>query len=347
MKRIILKTGHSSIDSLHPMRKSPLDPATASRRVAAALAAACIPLFAQAQAHPSKPVRIVVPFAAGGAVDTVGRVVGQKLSEQMGVPVVIDNKPGGNANIGADFVAKSPADGYTLLLGANGLATNMTLTRDLAFDTLRDFAPVAGVGYAPLVLVVPAAFPAQNLKEFLALARAKPGTFNYGTAGAGGSGHLATELFKSVAKFDATHVPYKGGAPALTDLIGERLTFMLINPIEAIPHVKSQRLRPLAVSSARRIAFLPDVPTFAESGVPGFEASVWWGFVVPAKTPKEVVARLSAEILKALQDEGVREKLQALGAVVEPTGAEPFGRFLRAEVDKWGAVIRAAKITAD
>jgi len=302
---------------------------------------------AMAQPYPAKSIRIVVPFAAGGAVDTVGRVIGQRVSEQVGQSVIVDNKPGGNANIGADAVAKAPADGYTVLLGANGLATNMTLTKDLPFDTLRDFAPVAFVGYAPLVLVVPASSPAKNLQEFLAAARAAPGTYTYGTAGGGGSGHLASELLKSAAKFDALHVPYKGGAPALTDLIGERLTFMLINPIEAAPHVKSQRLRALAVSGDKRLAMLPDVPTFKEAGLSGFDASVWWGFVVPAKTPKEVVTKLSAEILKSLQDPGVREKLQALGAIVEPAGPEGFGKFLKSEIDKWATVIRAAKISAE
>ncbi len=314
----------------------------------ALLVGACLALpVAHAQSYPTKAIKVIVPFAAGGAVDTVARVIGQRVSEQVGQPVIVENKPGGHANIGADFVAKAPADGYTALLGANGLATNMTLTKDLPFDTLRDFAPVAFVGYAPLVLVVPAASGAKTLQEFLAAARAKPGAFTYGTAGAGGSGHLASELFKSSAKFDALHVPYKGGAPALTDLMGDRITFMLINPIEAAPHVKAGRLRALAVSGDKRLELLPDVPTFKEAGVAEFDASVWWGFVVPAKTPKEVVAKLSAEILKALQDPGVREKLHALGAVVEPAGPEAFGKFLKAEIDKWAAVIRAAKITTE
>jgi tripartite-type tricarboxylate transporter receptor subunit TctC len=309
---------------------------------------ACLGLqAANAQPYPSKPVKIIVPFAAGGAVDTVGRVIGQRLSEQVGQPVVVENKPGGHANIGADFVAKAPADGYTTLLGANGLATNMTLMKELPFDTLRDFAPVAFVGYAPLVLVVPASATAKSLQEFLAAARAKPGAFTYGTAGAGGSGHLASELFKSAGKFDALHVPYKGGAPALTDLMGDRITFMLINPIEAAPHVKAGRLRALAVSGDKRLALLPDVATFREAGLPEFEASVWWGFVVPAKTPHDVVAKLGAEILKSLQDPAVREKLQALGAVVDPMGSEAFAKFLKSEIEKWAAVIRAAKITAE
>jgi len=302
---------------------------------------------AHAQPYPSKPIKIVVPFAAGGAVDVVARVVGQRVSEQVNQPVIVDNKPGGHANIGADFVAKAPPDGYTLLLGANGLASNMTLHKNLPFDTLRDFAPVAAVGYAPLVFVVPTGSPAKTLQEFIAMARAKPGAFTYGTAAAGGSGHLATELLKSEARFDALHVPYKGGAPALTDLMGDRISFMLINPLEAAPHVKSGRLRALAVSSSKRLAMLPDVPTFKEAGIAGFEATVWWGFVVPAKTSKEIVTRLQNEILKALENDGVRDKLVSLGAVVEPMDSARFGTFLAREIDTWARVIKSAKITEE
>jgi len=314
---------------------------------AAFVATALLAPPAHTQPYPSKPIKIVVPFAAGGAVDVVARVVGQRVSEQVNQPVIVDNKPGGHANIGADFVAKAPPDGYTLLLGANGLASNMTLHKNLPFDTLRDFAPVAAVGYAPLVFVVPTGSPAKTLQEFIAMARAKPGAFTYGTAAAGGSGHLATELLKSEARFDALHVPYKGGAPALTDLMGDRISFMLINPLEAAPHVKSGRLRALAVSSSKRLAMLPDVPTFKEAGIAGFEATVWWGFVVPAKTSKEIVTRLQSEILKALENEGVRDKLVSLGAVVEPMDSAQFGTFLAREIDKWARVIKSAKITEE
>jgi tripartite-type tricarboxylate transporter receptor subunit TctC len=316
-------------------------------RVFAFAAAILLAASAQAQPFPSKPIKIVVPFAAGGAVDVVARVVGQRLSEQVNQPVIVDNKPGGHANIGADLVAKALPDGYTLLLGANGLAANMTLHKNLPFDTLRDFAPVAGVGYAPLVLVVPARSPAKSLQEFIAMARVQPGAFTYGSAGAGGSGHLATELLKAEAKIDALHVPYKGGAPALADLIGERISFMLINPLEAAPHVQAGRLRALAVSSSNRLAMLPDVPTFKEAGLAGFEATVWWGFVAPAKTPKEIISRLQDEIVKALESDAVRDKLVSLGAVVEPTTSTQFGRFLASEVQKWAGVIKAANITEE
>ncbi len=313
--------------------------------LAASLVAACSP--ALAQSYPSKPVHIVVPFAPGGAVDTVARIVGQRLSEQMKVPFIVENKPGADANIGAETVAKSAPDGYTVLLGANGLATNVTLFSHLPYDTQRDFAPVARIGYAPLVLVVPAASPVRSLQELIDIGRKDPNKLSYGSAGTGGSGHLATELLKTNAKFDALHVPYKGGAPALTDLVGERLSFMLINPLEALPHVKAGRLRALAVSSEKRLPMLPDVPTFSEAGLPGYEASVWWGFVAPVRTPHEIVRKLSDETLRALQDEGVKQKLQALGAVVSPQPSDKFGAFLTQEIHTWAAVIKKAGIHAD
>ena len=309
--------------------------------------AALIPSAALAQPYPNRAIRIIVPFAAGGAVDVVARAVGQRMSEQMANPVIIENKPGASANLGAELVAKAQPDGYTLLMGANGLATNMTLFRNLGFDTSKDFAPVARIGYAPLVLVVQASSPAKSLKDLLALATAQPGSLAYGSAGNGGSGHLASELLKLTTKIDVLHVPYKGGAPAMTDLLGGRLSFMLNNPIEVLANVKSGRLRALAVASPKRLPILPDVPTFTEAGVPGYEASVWWGLVAPARTPKDIVAKLSGELLKALEDEGVREKLSNLGAVIDPAGPEQFGKFLKEEIDKWAGVIKASGIHAD
>ena len=311
------------------------------------LSAVLIPSAALAQTYPAKPIRIIVPFAAGGAVDVVARAVGQRMSEQMASPVIIENKPGASANLGAELVAKAQPVGYTVLMGANGLATNMTLFRNLGFDTTKDFAPVARIGYAPLVLVVEASSPAKSLKDLIALAKAKPGNLNYGSAGNGQSGHLASELFKLTTKIDVVHVPYKGGSPALTDLMGGRLSFMIINPIEVVANIKSGRLRALAVANPKRIAMLPDVPTFTEAGVPGYDASVWWGLVAPAKTPKDIVAKLSSEVLKALEDEGVKEKLSNLGAVVDPAGPEQFGKFLKEEIDKWAGVIKASGIHAD
>ncbi len=311
------------------------------------LCTALIPGAVLADTYPSKPIRIVVPFAAGGAVDVVARAVGQRMSQQMGNPIVVENKPGASANLGAEFVAKAQPDGYTLLMGANGLATNMTLFRNLGFDTAKDFAPIARVGYAPLVLVVQASSPIKSLKDLIAMAKAQPGALSYGSAGNGGAAHLASELLKHTAKIDVLHVPYKGGAPAMTDLLGGRISFMLNNPVEVMANIKAGRLRALAVASSKRIPMLPDVPTFAEAGLPGYTASVWWGLVAPAKTPKDIVAKLSSEALKALEDEDVKQKLSNLGAVIDPAGPEEFGKFLKEEIAKWAGVIKTAGIHAD
>jgi tripartite-type tricarboxylate transporter receptor subunit TctC len=315
-----------------------------STLVGAALCSAWLPFAVSAQAYPSKPIRIVVAFAVGGALDTVARVVGARMAEQMGNPVVVENKPGANGNIGMEHVAKSAPDGYTLLLAAPGLATNPTLYKDLGYHT-RDFVPVAKVAYAPQVLVVHPASPAKTVQELVALGKTANANLSYGSAGNGASGHLASELLKGTTKIEALHVPYKGGAPALTDLMGGRLSFMLINPVEAVPHVRGQRIRALAVAADKRISLLPEVPTFAEVGVP-FEATVWWGFVMPAKTPKEIVDRLSAEILKAVNDEAVRERLVGLGAVVDPQSGEQFGRYINAEAEKWAGIVKSAGISA-
>jgi tripartite-type tricarboxylate transporter receptor subunit TctC len=316
-------------------------------KLALAIAALLIAGAAAADNYPNKPIRIIVPFPPGGALDIIARSVGKSMSEQMNNPVVVENRPGANGNLGTDLVAKAPADGYTLLLAANGLATSPTLYKDLPYNTLRDLAPVAFVGYGPLVLVVPFSSPVNSLQDMIATARAKPDSLTYGSAGTGSSGHLASELFKVTAKINALHVAYKGGAPALLDLIGERLSFMLINPVEAVPHVKSQRLRVLAVASERRIATLPEVPTFAEAGVPGFEARNWWGFMLPAKTPKEITTRLSDEVLKALADAGVRGRLTEMGAVVDPLPADRFGDYIRMETAKWADLIKTVGIRAD
>lgn len=320
------------------------------RRRLGALFLACLaaPSLALAQApYPSKAIRLVVPFAAGGAVDTVGRVVGERLSTQMGQPVIVDNRPGANANIGTENVARSAPDGYSLLVAANGVVTNNTLYPKLSFNGLRDFVAVARLGYAPLVLVVPASAPYKTVPELLAAARAKPGDMSYGSAGNGSSGHLAGALLASVGKFDALHVAYKGGSPALVDLIAGRTSFMLLNPLEVLPHIQSGRLRALAVGGAQRAPMLPNVPTMAEAGLPNFDASVWWTLLAPAGTAPEVVAKLNAETRKALADAGTREKLGALGAVITPSSPQEAAAFLKSESAKWEQVIRAADIKAD
>lgn len=300
-----------------------------------------------AQDYPNKPIRIVVPFSAGGGVDTLARLVGQKVSDQVGQPVVIDNRPGAGGNIATAFVAKAPADGYTILIGANGLVANTTLYPTQSFDMQRDFTAVGYIGQSPLILLSSPAFPVRTLGELIAKAKAEPGKITYATGGNGTSGHLATELLKQLAKIDLTHIAYKGGTQAFVDLETARVNVMLIDPPLAMPMIKAQRLRPIAVGSAQRFPLLPDVPTMSEAGVPGIDATVWWGFVAPTGTPREIVNRLNAEINKALADPSIRERLDGMGVLVTPWSAEQFGAFLKAETDKWATVIKGAGIRAD
>ncbi|MCS6765056.1 MAG: tripartite tricarboxylate transporter substrate binding protein [Candidatus Protistobacter heckmanni] len=308
---------------------------------------AVLPQSAAAQAYPDKPIKVVVPYTAGGAVDTIARIVGQGLALRLHQPVVVDNKPGASANIGMEFVAKSAPDGYTMLMASNGIATNMALFPSQAFDGQKDFLPVARIGYAPLVVVVPPASPAKSFKELIAMAKASPGKLNCGTAGNGSSGHLAGEQLKMAANVDIMHIPYKGGAPAITDLIGERLTFMPINPIEVASNIKVGKLRVLAVGSEERMAIFPGVPTVAESGYPDYEATVWWGLVLPANTPKAIVARLNAETQKVLAEPEIKAKLADMGVVVATGSPEQFAKFIAAETVRWSKVIKSAGIRPD
>jgi len=302
---------------------------------------------AQAQTFPDKPIHIVVPLAAGGAVDSIARTLGQKLSQQVGQPVIVDNKPGANGNIGAEAVAKSAPDGYTVLMAIPAMTTNQSLYAKLPYDTFRDFAPVARLGFAPLILVVGSESPYKTFPELLAALRANPGRFSYGSSGNGSSQHLAGDLFKISAKVDALHVPYKGGAPAVTDLIGGQLTFMLTNPLEVQAQIKSGRLKPLAVGGPKRVDWLPGVPTVAESGLPGYEAVTWWGTLVPAATPRDIVARLTNEIVIAMNSPEVKERLAAQGAEVATLKSDEFAAFLHAETDKWARIIKAGNIKAE
>ncbi|TMH67457.1 MAG: tripartite tricarboxylate transporter substrate binding protein [Betaproteobacteria bacterium] len=302
---------------------------------------------AHAQSYPNRPIKIIVPYAAGGAVDIVARTVGQPLAEALKQPVIVDNRPGASANIGMEIAAKAAPDGYTLLMASNGIATNMALFPNLTFDGRRDFAPIAKIGYAPLVIVVPTSSPAKSLKDLITMAKAEPGKLTYASAGNGSSGHLAGELLKSTATIDVLHVPYKGGAPAITDLLGERITFMPINPVEVIAHIRAGKLRALAVASGKRVPLLPGVPTVAEAGLPGYEASVWWGLVAPMKTPPDIVRQLNAETDKALANPAIANKLAELGVVVTPGAPDEFGAFITSQTGLWSGVIKSGGIKPD
>ena len=305
------------------------------------------PATAHAQPYPNRPIKIIVPYAAGGAVDIVARTIGQPLAEALKQPIIVDNRPGASANIGMEMVAKATPDGYTLLMASNGIATNVALFPNLTFDGRRDFAPIAKIGYAPLVIVVPTSSPAKSLKDLIAMATAEPGKLTYASAGNGSSGHLAGELLKSTAKVDILHVPYKGGAPAITDLLGERISFMHINPVEAMAHIRAGRLRALAVASDKRFPLLPDVPTAAEAGLPGYETSVWWGLVAPAKTSPEIVRQLNAETNKALANPAIANKLGELGIVVTPGATDQFAAFIKSQTELWSDVVKSAGIKPD
>ncbi len=300
-----------------------------------------------ASAYPVKPIRLVVPFAAGGAVDTVGRTLGERLSVTLGQTVIVDNRPGANANIGAEIVAKAAPDGYTLFVAANGIVTNNILYQHLSFDGLRDFEAISLLGYAPLVLVVPTASPFKSVKDLVDAGRAKPGDLAYGSAGVGSSGQLAGALMAKVGGFEALHVAYKGGAPALVDLIAGRLSFMLLNPLEVLPHIRAGRIRALAVSAAERVPMLPGVPTMAEAGYPKVDATVWWVLLGPKGVPADIVKRLNADTTAALADAGVRNRLGNLGATITPSSPAQAEEFLKSESSKWADVIRSAHIHAD
>jgi tripartite-type tricarboxylate transporter receptor subunit TctC len=301
-----------------------------------------------AAAYPSKPVRLVVPFTPGGSTDILARAVGQKLSEAWGQPVVIDNRPGAGGIIGMEAVARAAPDGYTLVMGHVGtLAANPALYRTLPYDPVKDFAPVTLIARVPNVLVVGPAVPSRSVAELIALAKAKPGKLDYGSGGNGSAAHLATEYFKLKAGVDLQHIPYKGTAPALQDLLGGQIALMITGLPPVLPHVKAGKLRILGVASAQRQRLFPDIPTIAESGVPGYEATQWYGILAPAATPKDVVAKLNREFVKALKDPAVAEKLALEGA--DPVGDTPeqFAAFIASEIDLWGKVIRATGAKAE
>jgi tripartite-type tricarboxylate transporter receptor subunit TctC len=313
--------------------------------IACLLAAMTMPALAaeNAQNYPSKPIRLVVPFTPGGSTDILARVIGMKLTEAWGRQVVIDNRPGAGGNIGVDLVAKSPADGYTLVMGHIGtFGVNPTLYPKLPYDPIRDFQPITLVALVPNMLSVNPALPAKSVKELLALAKAKPGTINFGSGGNGSAAHLAGEYFKLMSKTEITHIPYRGTSPAVTDLIAGQIQMIITGVPPTLNFVKTGKLRALAVATSKRLPLLPDLPTISEAGVPGYEATQWYGVLAPAGTPKPIVAKLNAEMAKAIKGPDVREKLAADAA--EPVGNSPeeFGAFIKKEIARWAPVIKAS-----
>jgi tripartite-type tricarboxylate transporter receptor subunit TctC len=309
---------------------------------------AAMPLLATGQSYPSKPIRLVVPFPAGGTTDLLARAMAQKLSEALGQQVVVDNRPGAGGNIGSDIVAKSAPDGYTLLMGTVGThAINVSLYAKMPYDAVKDFVPIVLVAGVPNVLVVHPALPVKTVADLIKLAKDQPGSINFASSGNGTSIHLSGELFKSLTGVQMAHIPYKGSAPALTDLIGGQVQIMFDNLPSALPHIKAAKLRAIAVTSTKRAPALPDLPTIAESGVPGFEASSWFGMLAPAGTPREIVLRINAEVNKALQAGDMKEKLLAQGAEAVGNSPEFFVEYIRSETTKWAKVVKDSGAKVD
>ena len=314
----------------------------------AAVGALLIPLCASTYAadYPQRPIRLIVPFAAGGGLEITARSIGQKLTEKRGQSIVIDNRPGAATIVGSEIAAKASPDGYTLLMITTTFAINPSLYGKLPYDPVREFAPVTQINSVPNILVVNPSIPAHTVRELIALAKAKPGQLNYASAGSGTSPHLAAELFKTMAGIEMTHIPYKGIPPAVTDVIAGRVTMLMTTTISAAPHVKSGRLRALAITSPKRLAAMPDVPAIAET-VPGYEADAFQGMVAPAGVPKEIVRQLADDIAAIVRLPEIRERILADGA--EPIGSTPdaFGVFLKKEMLKWGKVVKESGARPD
>ena len=311
----------------------------------AALLAWSMLVSAQSAGYPQKPIRIVVAYTPAGATDILARVIGQKMNEAWGQPVIIDNRPGANGNIGTEYAAKATADGYTLLMvtaGTHGI--NPGLYRKLGFDAIKDFSPVSLVAMVPNIFVVNNVVPVKDLKEFIAYAKANPGKLNYGSPGNGSTAHLSMELFKSMTGIQMLHIPYKGSAGVLADLIGGQIVATMDNMPPYVPQVKAGKIRALAVSPTRRSPAVPDVPTVAEAGVPGYDSGAWFGLVAPAHTPKDIVNKLSRETARILKLPDVSARLVELGA--EPVGGTPeqFAAHIKAEIAKWAKVIKDANV---
>ncbi|MDO9358092.1 MAG: tripartite tricarboxylate transporter substrate binding protein [Polaromonas sp.] len=303
--------------------------------------------LASAQTYPTKPVKIVVGYSAGGAVDIVARTLGQSLSGSLGQPFIVENKPGAGTNIAVKQVIDAPADGYTLMLAANALAANMSLYQPAPFDAERDMVAISLVGRVPVVIAANVNAPYANIGKLVEAAKAKPGSISFASPGNGSTPHMAGELFARAAGMDLQHIPYRGGSQAITDVIGGQVPLLAMNALEVSPHVKSGKLKVLAVLSPNRSAIFPDVPTIAESGFPGFEASVWYALMAPAATPKPIVAQLHAEVQKALRTPEVQQRMTAVGGEVLPGSMDMVTKLISSERQRYAKLVRDANIKPD
>jgi tripartite-type tricarboxylate transporter receptor subunit TctC len=316
----------------------------ASAKILALFLPLVLPVLAGAQAYPTRPIRLIVPTAAGNTTSNVARLIGQKLTESWGQQVIVDNRAGGNSVIGTEIAAKAIPDGYTLLMVTTTHVISASLLPNLPYDSIGDFAPVASVSVSEMILVIHPSVPAGNLQEFVALARAKPGQLNYATTGSGSVTHLAGELFSGVTGVKMQHIPYPGGARGMTDLIGGQVQLSFIVVFNTLPHIKAGRLRPIAITGKARMPALPQVPTFAEAGVPGIDINTWFGMTAPRATPRNVIGKLAAEITRIQAMPEVKERLGSQGLEVLIYGPEQFGAFMKSEMQKFSRIIKAADI---
>ena len=301
-----------------------------------------------AQTYPQKPVRFIIPLAPGGSVDIAARLLAQELSVTLGQQVTADNRAGGGGNIGAELAARAAPDGYTIVMGSSSnFGVNPSLYRNLPFDPIKDFEPVSLVSLAPNTLVVHPSIPARNVKELVALAKARPGSLNFASSGTGGSPHLAGELFKMVTETNVTHIAYKGTGQAMNDMLSGQVQMSFGTALALLPQIKAGKLRALAVTVRKRVSALPDVPTMAESGYPGIETTAWNGVLAPAETPGAIISRLNGDIARILSTPDMRQRFEAQGAEATPSSPAEFGQFIHDEIEKWGKVVKAAGLTAN
>jgi tripartite-type tricarboxylate transporter receptor subunit TctC len=314
-------------------------------RILGLIALCSTPLLAQAQDYPNKPIRLVVPFPPGGPNDIIGRVVGQKMQELLGQTIVIDNRPGAGGTLGTDNVAKSEPDGYSIAIASAGaLAISTALQDKILYDPLKELAPITLVAKVPEVLVASTTLPVANVRELVALAKAKPGTINYGSTGPGSMPHLAGELLRTSAQIDIVHVPYRGAAPAVNDLLGHQVDIIFLDLPVLLPQIQAGAIKPLAVGSRLRVKWLPDLPTMSEIGYPQIEADNWYGMVVPARTQRAIVMKLNAAAVAATRAPGVQAKLSSQGAILIGSTPEEFTAYMKSEIQKWAKVVQAAGI---